>query len=281
MIHDEGFFASTDGSKLYFQCWKPEMDCKAIIAIAHGSGEHSGRYGNMVNYFLEKNYALYGFDFRGHGKSAGQTGHVMSWQEYREDLDCFLQWVRTENPDKPLFLYSHSMGAQIALDYLTLNAKQPLAAVIASSPALAQPGVSPMLMRLGKLLSAIWPRFTLQNGLDVKAISRDPEVVRAYSEDPLVSSKISARFGTEFMACIDRVQSNADKLEVPLFIFHGEADQIIPVAGSRRFFDKVSFADKQLKIYPDGFHEPHNDLQQQEVFQDVEQWLNRHMMTKN
>lgn len=79
------------------------------------------------------------------------------------------------------------------------------------------------------------------------------------------------------MACIDRVQANAAKLAVPLFMFQGGADRIIPVVGTQQFFDKVIIADKKLKIYQDGFHEPHNDLQQQQVFQDVEQWINDHM----
>lgn len=285
MIHREGEFKSKDGLNLYFQCWKPAQivpqiepqDSKAIIAIVHGSGEHSGRYSNVVNYFGEKNYQLYGFDFRGHGKSEGKTGHVMDWQEYREDLDCFLQLVQAENPGKPLFLYSHSMGAQIALDYLTLNRHLPLTGIIASAPAIAPPAVSRLLIHAGKVLSIILPGFQLENGLDVNTISRDPEVVRAYSNDPLVNSKISARFGSQFLACIDRVQSNAANIDVPLFMFHGEADQIIPVQGTLQFFDKISFADKKLKTYPGGFHEPHNDLQKQEVFQDVEQWLNEHI----
>jgi len=251
------------------------------MAIVHGGGEHSGRYANVVSYFVEKNYALYGFDFRGHGKSAGRKGHVMDWKELREDLDSYLQLIRDENSEKPLFLYSHSMGAQIALDYLTLNGNSQLTGLIASSPALAQPTVSPLLIHVSKALAVIWPTLTLQSGLDVNAISRDAEVVRAYRDDSLVSSKVSTRFAAEFMACIDRVQSNAGKIDVPLFMFQGGADQIIPVAGTRQFFDNVSFTDKKLKIYQNGFHEPHNDLQQQEVFQDVEQWLNDHMAVTN
>ncbi len=279
MIHYEGHLSSQDGTSLYYQSWNPANACKAIIAIVHGGGEHSGRYANVVSYFIEKDYALYGFDFRGHGKSAGARGHVMDWKELREDLDSYLQFIREENPAKPLFLYSHSMGAQIALDYLTLNGINQPKGLIASSPALAPPAVSPLLIYVSKALSVIWPTLSLKSGLDVNAISRDSEVVRAYVEDPLVSSKVSARFGAEFMACIDRVQSNAAKLAVPLFMFQGEADQIIPVAGTQRFFDKVSIADKKLKFYKGGFHEPHNDLQQQEVFQDVEQWLDDHMTT--
>ncbi len=278
MRHTEGNFSSIDRTRLYFQSWYPEQAYKATLAIVHGAGEHCGRYANVVNYFVDRDYALYGFDLRGHGRSGGRKSHVSGWQQYRDDLRCFLQLVRQQNPDKPLFLYGHSMGAQIALDYLAFNGEslagcKPISALIASSPALAQPDVSPWLLRLGKLLAVFWPLVTLQNGIDVQGISRDPQVVRAYREDPLVSSKISARFGVEFMDCIERVQLNASKIGIPLFMFHGEADRIIPVAGTRQFFDRISSTEKKLKIYPDGFHEPHNDLQKREVFEDVEKWL--------
>jgi alpha-beta hydrolase superfamily lysophospholipase len=277
MIHFEGSLSSKDGTNLFYQSWKPEQDCQAIIAIVHGGGEHSGRYNNVVSYFIEKDYSLYGFDFRGHGKSAGKIGHVMDWGELRDDLNSYLQLIRDENPEKPLFIYSHSMGAQIALDYLTLSGYIQPTGIIASSPALAQPAVSALLISVSKALALIWPAFSLQTGLDINAISRDAEVVRAYRDDPLVSSMVSARFGAEFMACIDRVHANADKLNVPLFMFQGEADQIVPVAGTRQFFEKVSFTDKKLKMYKDGFHEPHNDFDQLKVFQDVEQWFIDHM----
>ena len=277
MIHQDGHFSSHDGTKLYHQSWQPSQaeGCKAILVLVHGSGEHSGRYDNVVNYFEDRFYALYGFDFRGHGKSEGKVSHVMNWQEYREDLDSFLRFVQDKNPDKTLFLYGHSMGAQISLDYLTFDKHVPLAGMISSAAAIAPPKASASLILIGKFLSKVWPTFTLGNGLDVKDISRDPEVVKAYIDDPLVSSKISARFAAEFLACISRVQSNAAKIDVPLFMFHGETDKIIPAAGSKQYFEKVSLADKKLKIYKDGFHEPHNDLQKQEVFQDVEQWLEK------
>jgi alpha-beta hydrolase superfamily lysophospholipase len=279
MTHSEGNLNSSDGSRLYYQSWRPEHDSRAILAIVHGAGEHSGRYANVCNYFLAKHYSLYGFDFRGHGKSAGRVGHVVSWQQYREDLDCYLQLIREQNPDSSIFLYCHSMGAQIALDYLTMGqgGGWQLQGVVASSPALAQPVVNPLLLQVGRMLAALWPTFPLQNGLDVNAISRDPEVVRAYTDDPMVSSKISARFGAEFMACIDRLQSTAGNIDVPLLMFHGSADQIIPVAGTQHFFEQLNCADKTLKIYQDGFHEPHNDLQKQEVFQDIAQWLDAHL----
>lgn len=278
MNHREGRLKSRDGLELYYQCWEPsqqnQSERKPVIAIVHGGGEHSGRYANVVGYFGERNYPLYGFDFRGHGKSGGRTGHVSNWQEYREDLECFLQLVRDENPERPVFLYCHSMGAQIALDYLTINGHFAPVGVIASSPALAPPPASRLLILAGRILSAVMPGFPLDNGLDVNAISRDQEEVRAYSSDPLVSSRITARFGSQFLACIDRVQSNAANFDIPLLMFHGDADRIIPVQGTLQFFEKINSSDKQLKIYPGGFHESHNDLDKLEVFRNIELWLN-------
>ena len=116
----------------------------------------------------------------------------------------------------------------------------------------------------------------MDNGLDVKDISRDPQEVKAYSEDPLVSSRITARFGAEFIDAISRVQGNANGIRLPLLIFHGEDDHIIPVQGSTDYFSRIDFEDKTLKIYDGGYHEPHNDLQRLEVFDDVEQWLEKH-----
>ena len=282
MIHQEGHFKSTDATNLYYQSWMQSRDSKpdhdGIIAIVHGSGEHSGRYANVVNHFSELGYKLYAFDFRGHGKSAGRPGHVQAWQEYRDDLDCYLHLIEEENPGKPVFLYGHSMGGQIVLDYLTSGKHRAVAAVVCSAPAINPPPTSPLLIFVGKILTFIWPTISLNNGLDVNDISRDAAVIKAYVEDPLVSAKITARFAAEFLACIDRVQANADKIDVPLFLFHGSADRIIPMQGTESFYSKVVFADKKLEIYQGGFHEPHNDLQQQEVFRDIEKWLDSRLI---
>lgn len=283
MKHNTGWLSSNDNTELFYQSWHPEAEDSTVIALVHGAGEHSGRYTHLIDYFVKRNHCVYGFDFRGHGKSKGKRGHVLSWQEYREDLNSYLQLVIEENPDSQVFLYGHSMGGQITLDYLTKDKNETdhsnrnkLSGAIVSAPAIAQPPINPLLLKVGRLLSRLWPAFPMDNGLDVNDISRDMDEVKAYSEDPLVSSRITARFGAEFIDAISRVQGNADGIRIPLFMFHGEDDKIIPVQGSRDYFEKVEFEDKTLKTYGGGFHEPHNDLQKLEVFSDVEQWLEKH-----
>ena len=107
MNHSEGTLTGYGGIELYTQRWLPEGEVKAVLAIVHGFGEYSGRYGNVVNWFVPKGYAAYTFDLRGCGRSPGQRGHINSFAEFREDVKAFLQWVASQQPDKPLFLLGH------------------------------------------------------------------------------------------------------------------------------------------------------------------------------
>jgi alpha-beta hydrolase superfamily lysophospholipase len=111
----------------------------------------------------------------------------------------------------------------------------------------------------------------------VNALSRDPEVVKAYQEDPLVHSKACARLGTEFTAAMKWTLSHAAEFSLPLMIVHGGSDQIVPPDGSRKFFEQIVINDKEIHIYREGFHEPHNDIDKINVLKDIEQWIQIHL----
>jgi len=150
-----------------------------------------------------------------------------------------------------------------------------ICSVIASGAAIAEPPFNPIMRIIGRLLSVVLPRFTISSGLNTNHISRDQSVVCAYKDDPQVSSEITARWATEFLKAMQRVQSNAHRQRTPIFMYHGGEDQIIPADASRQYFRHMKLPDKQLKIYAGGFHEPHNDLQKLEVFKDIECWMDK------
>ena len=277
MEHREGIFQGVDGIELYWQSWRPESGLRATIAIIHGFGEHSGRYANVVDCFLPKNYAVYGFDLRGHGRSPGQRGHINSWDEYRGDVKEFLQMVTRQEAGRPVFLWGHSMGALIALDYLLCDPEGLCGAIISGAP-LDPVGVAkPLLVLIARVLSRIWPRFSLPLGLDTKALSRDPKAVKAYEADPLVHGKTTVSWGTEILRTIEWVKVHAAEVHIPLMLIHGGADPLNSVEGTQSFFDKIVFADKSMKIYPGSYHEVHNDLDRSQVMEDVAQWLQGHI----
>ena len=276
MEYKEGTFQGVGGLELYWQSWRGEYAFRAALAIIHGFGEHSGRYANVVSHFIPQGYAIYGFDLRGHGRSPGQRGHINSWDEYRKDVKTFLNLISKKEPTRPVFLWGHSMGALIALDYL-LHDPAGLGGAIISGAPLDPVGVAkPFLVLIARALSRVWPRFSLPLGLDPKALSRNLEVVRAYEADPLVHGKTTVRWGAEILQTIEWVKARAAEVRIPLILIHGGADPLNSPKGIRTFFEKITLTDKEMKIYPGSYHEVHNDLDHTQIMTDVTQWLERH-----
>lgn len=278
MGHDEDTFRGFGGVELFEQRWLPDTATpRAVVAIVHGFGEHSGRYTNIVNRLVPAGYAIYALDLRGHGRSAGQRGHVDRWAEFLEDVGAFVRRVGEREVGRTFFLMGHSMGGLIVLEYAEKH-PEGLRGVVASGPLLAQPGISPLKLALGRMISRVYPRFSLNAGLDVTAISRDPAVVEAYRKDPLVHDRGTARLSTELAAAQVRTLAGAAGWTLPLLIIHGAADRLVPASGSREFFERVpAGVDKERDEIPDGAHEPHNDMGQQQALDLLQGWLDRHV----
>ncbi len=276
MEHTESKFVGASSTELYYQRWKPDTAPRAVLAVVHGFGEHSGRYLNFVNYFVPRGFALYAFDHRGHGKSPGVRGHVNQWSEFRDDVRAFIQLVREQEPGKPVFILGHSLGGLITLEY-ALHYPDGLHGVIASGPLLVQAGLSPVVIALAKVLSRIAPSTAIKTGLDSSTISRDPAVVKAYQTDPLVHGFGTPRMSTEITAAQNWTNAHAADLTLPFYMILGGEDKLVPPEGGRKFFANVSSPDKALHDYAGAYHETHNDLIKDQVFTDLNQWLEAHL----
>jgi alpha-beta hydrolase superfamily lysophospholipase len=177
-------------------------------------------------------------------------------------------------------MLGHSMGALIALDYILRDPTGLRGAIISGSP-LEPVGVAkPFLVLLAHVLSRVWPSFSLPLGLDPKGISRDTQVVKAYQADPLVHGKTTVRWGTEILQTIEWVKAHAVEVRIPILLIHGGSDPLNSPEGTRNFFEKITFPEKEMKIYPGSYHEAHNDLDYAQVLNDMAQWLERHLKTE-
>jgi acylglycerol lipase len=188
MQHFEYQWKSTDGTAFYGQGWQPDdmADCRAVVCLVHGIGEHSGRYAHMGAVLCRAGYALISFDLRGHGQSTGQRGHVQAMDDVMHDIDQFLRQSAERFPGKPRFLYGHSLGGMLVLNY-GLRRKPAMVGVIASAPGLRTAlREQKVKVALNALLASTFASMTVPTGLDANMISRDPEVVRTYQSDPLV-----------------------------------------------------------------------------------------------
>lgn len=277
--NEEWTWKSQDGLDIYAQSWKPESKAKAVVGLVHGLGEHSGRYHHVGNAFSDAGYVLTAFDLRGHGKSGGQRGHFPSLEALMDDIRLHIEQAREKYPNLPVFLYGHSLGGLLVLNYATIN-KSSLSGVIATgaglrSPVLEQKGK----MALSKILGGLLPAVSIPTGLDPDGVSRDPDVVRAYKNDPLVHAVATLSTARIGINAVERAFAYAEEFPAPLLLMHGKADRITYPRGSEEFASLVP-ANCTLKLWDGLYHELHNEPEQTEVFKAILDWLDAQLKIK-
>ena len=278
-----GAFQGVGGLELFARRWGPPCAPRAAVALVHGFGEHSGRYANVVGPLTAAGFAVHGIDLRGHGRSPGRLGHIDAWSDYRDDVDRYLDHVRSqEAPGTPVYLYGHSLGGAIVLEW-GLRRQSGDEGVVASSPALRPKGVrSPVLEGLAGVMSRVWPTFAFDLPLENEALSRDPERIAAVRADPLCHRRLTARATVTTLDALAWTEAQAGEWRLPLLIFHGTADRVIDPAGTIDFAEAAragGATDVELHLYEGVYHEAHNDLDAAAVEADVVAWLDRHLVT--
>jgi len=272
----EGVVRGTGGLRLHLQAWLPEGSYTTLILIVHGVHENCRHYAHLVDYFVQRGTAVYGYDQRGHGRSEGQVGHIDAWSEYREDLRLVLQELRAREPGARIFLFCHSMGALVGTDFAEHYAEGYAGAVISGAPFEPVGIASPLLVFVARLMSRIAPRFSFNLGIHFEDVTRDPVEMRSLQEDPLVHHDVSARWGTESLRTVAEAKSASASIASPLLFVHGEADRLNAPHGTQAFFDALPLKDKSLRLYPGSFHNIHADEGWEAEMRDVEEWIAAH-----
>jgi len=264
-----------DGTRIFFRRMSAGPE-RARMVIAHGLGEHSGRYGNITSPLLAAGVSLWLPDHRGHGRSGGRRGHVPHFDRYVQDLDRIVDAARENLPTgEKFFLLGHSMGGLIAVRYAQRHQRK-LDGLILSSPSLGMVvAVPPVKARLAKFMSVLFPVLSLSNELDPAMISRDPAVVKAYREDPLVHDRVSARWFTSLMEAIEAANSGSVAIQVPVLMQVAADDHLVSTPAAEAFSAALGSSDKTLYRYEDLYHEVYNAPRDQRdrVIADLLAWV--------
>ncbi|MGH1335416.1 MAG: lysophospholipase [Aureispira sp.] len=281
MKHNEFSWKNPKGTNIYAQAWWPDTTRHkkptAILLLVHGLGEHSSRYSHVAEYFAHKGIGMITCDHAGHGKSGGKRGHVAKYAYLYDEIEKLYAEATRRHAGVPVFLYGHSMGGGLVLDYLLQKKHTGLKGVIASAPMLEAAFEEPkLLLKVARFVRPIYPGFSQDNGLEQKFLSKDELVIAAYNSDPLVHSKITVETALSMIDSGKNSLRVVSKLKTPLLIVHGDQDGITSHKASQRFADKAS-GDVTLRIWEGGYHELHNEPEKLDFLDYVYNWIRTHL----
>jgi acylglycerol lipase len=244
--------------------------------ISHGGGEHSGRYQHVAEHLNSAGYGVYALDHRGHGESEGKPGLIDKMSNAIADLGTVVNEAREKaGDDKPVFLLAHSLGGAIGLQY-TLDNPGALDGVVLSAPLAKLDAANPLELAGARVISVVAPATPVFK-VDSSTISRDEEVVKAYDEDPLVLHKgLPARTIAEMASAIKSFPKRLPSMEVPLLVVVGNEDKLVPPDAARMVEELAGSDDKEIIEYHGLSHEILNEPEQEQVLNDIVEWLDAH-----
>lgn len=270
---DFSWRSGSDQIKIYGQVWTPLEEPKAVIALIHGMGEHSGRYRKFAEFMTAHGYAVIAYDQRGHGKSEGKRGHITHYNQLLEGVEELIERTNLRFQHKPIVLYGHSMGGNVALNY-ALKRANTIKAVIATGPWLRLAFEPPAFqLKLANIMKNLYPSFSQASKLNTSDLSHDPLIVKAYEKDKRVHDRITAAFFTNVYAAGLYALQHANELKMPALIMHGGDDRITSLIASEEFASKASLV-STFKTWEGLYHEIHNEPEQEEVLQYALDWMN-------
>lgn len=274
MIHNKFNISSFDNTSLFAQSWSPKKEAKAILILVHGIGEHSSRYHNWAEQFVNSGFAVFAYDQRGHGLSSGKRGVISFYDDFMKDIDYVLSEASNKFPEIPQFLYGHSMGGGEVLNHLLKNNSNYIGVISTSPWIISQASPPKIIIPFIRFFNYLLPKLCIETKFDSNLLSHDKEISKRYDKDELVHNKISFRL---FVSAYDagyQVLNCKQKINKPLLLLHGTDDQITEPKASELFANNNK-ENCKFKMWKGGFHELHNETFSIEVFHYICKWMNK------
>ncbi len=274
MKFKESHYIGFDGVKMHMSVWHPDDEKpRALLIAIHGLGSHGYTLKSIGEYFSERGYAVFAPDMRGFGHYSGLKGHVMSFDEYIEDMYNIVMQVKDQYLNKLTFLFGHSLGGQHVIRYVATY-PEAVDGMILSCPAVSVQ-MSTLYYVFGWILSILNVKryITLDRGKP----THDPEALKEMEEDPLGFDSITPRFGIEGVKGAKRAMTSAREIMLPALVQQAGDDKNVDPEKTKEFFEKLASPDKTWRLYEGLYHGLHQEIQKEMVFRDMELWLDKRL----
>lgn len=266
-----------DDMSLYNVAWTVPNPV-ATVLIVHGYAEHIERYNHEASVLNTCGFSVFGYDHRAHGRSEGEGCYIKDFDDYCLDLQSVINYI---NPDTPLYVHAHSVGALITLKYLmdhqSTETPQIQGLVTTAAALKVSEDLSPFLQKISGILGRVTPKLKTIP-LPVKTISKVESVQHHYQSDPHnYREGIYASSGYQILKTTKKVSGRLEEISLPFLAMHGGDDELIEQIGTHNLYNQASSTDKSLKIWDGLAHEITRSEVKQDVFLMMTDWIRDHL----
>lgn len=249
----ETFAANREQIAMYV--W-PNPQARHLVVLAHGYGEHLGRYEYVAEFLTGRGAVVAGPDHLGHGRSGGDRVLIEDYDLIVDDLHAVVTQMKQRHPGLALVLVGHSMGGMIGARYAQLHGDE-LVGLVLSGPVLGTWTAVTDLLELDEIPD---------DPLDVSTLSRDPRVGEVYSDDELVWHGPFKRSTVQAIGAELQAIGSGPKLgSLPTLWLHGEDDQLVPIPETHAGIEALELGALETHIFPGARHEVFNETNRDEV----------------
>lgn len=306
-------YKTRDLETIFYYKWNntKKLPLKGIIQIAHGVGEHAGRYHSIAKVLQKEGYVIYANDHRIHGQSVetkedlGFYNGDNYFEDAISDMRQLTEIIKGEHPNKKIILFGHSMGSLLSREYVTKYGDD-LEALILSGTASFMKGLGSIGLFSGKIISKFrgkhrsneilkslfFTQFNKKfkpNRTKVDWISSDENQVDLFEADPYRIEDFSLSVFLDILKGSKKINEKttfkSTPKSLPIFIFSGDKDPVGEMGkGVKRVaknYKRAGIKDITLKLYKDGRHEMLNEVNKKEVEQDIVYWINKRINAQN
>lgn len=264
MITDKKKIQLSDGTQLSLNI--VENGSPVWIVVNHGLGEHAGRHSYFYSLFSQYfNICIY--DLRGHGESEGKRAFINPFNQFVDDLDEVINYLKSDYSMKKYILFGHSMGGLIAASYMQNKVSSEFypEKVFLSGPATGGAGLLGDILAMTpakflQSLKSVPASLSLAGLIDISKLSHDPRVYEAYINDPLCSLKVHTKLLLEILYAGRQVFSRPLRVKCDLFCALGSADVVVDHTRAKEYFKNIE-KNCKLLVVDGGYHELHNEIE--------------------
>src|SRR5918996_4440442 len=266
----ERTFTSWDGAEMFYRSWIPNKVTDKALLLFHRGHEHSGRWQEAVDSLDLDDIAIFAWDARGHGRSAGDRGTARSLHDVIKDVEVFAGHVSAEFgiPIENMIVLAHSLAA-VTITAWVHDYAPPIRAMILATAAFHVKLYIPFAI---PALRITRPRF-VKSYVRSKMLTHDREQAARYDSDPLIVRQIAVNVLLDLHDTAKRLVADAGAIQTPTLMIGAGKDWVVSLKEQQKFFDRLSSTHKRFEIFPDAYHAIFHETNRREAIDLVREFV--------